>query len=272
MDDAQRRVAVLDGIDNDPHCEKIIDLVQGLSLIYHFLIDAEKVFDTAVHPAFDAGLPNVLRYLRGDLLHIFFPLGFALRHLFNEVIIYVGFKIFERKVIQFYLDLGDSEPGCDGGIDIERLLRDADLLLRRHVSQCAHIVEAVGQFDQNDADILGHCQEHLSQISCLFFLLYLCFVFIVAGESEFFQFGDAVHKECHVGPEQFLDLFFGHDRVFHYIVKKTRRNSLFIKFQIRKDQSHVKRVNDVGLAGFALLPFVGLSGNLVAFLDQRNIV
>ena len=156
------------------------------------------MFDAAVHLAFDARIFYVLSHFRGDLMHISFPLGLALRDFFNKVIIDIGFQIFERKVIQFHLDLGYSEPGCDRRIDVERLLRDADLLLGRHVAQRAHIVEAVCELDQNDTDILGHCKEHLAKVSRLFFLLHKCLILIVAGKFEFFQFSNAVNKQRNI--------------------------------------------------------------------------
>ena len=109
-----------------------------------------------------------------------FSLGFALCYFFYKVVIYVRFEIFKRKVIQFNLDHGDAESGCDGGIDIQRFLRDADLLFRRHMPECSHVMKTVSELDQDDPDILGHSQEHLSKISGLFFLLDLRFVFIIS--------------------------------------------------------------------------------------------
>ena len=47
VDHAQGRVAVLHRIHDDPHRENIIDLVQGLVLVHHLLIYAEKMLHTA---------------------------------------------------------------------------------------------------------------------------------------------------------------------------------------------------------------------------------
>ena len=39
MDDTQRRIAVLDRIHNNADCKQIIDLIDGLALVDHLLID-----------------------------------------------------------------------------------------------------------------------------------------------------------------------------------------------------------------------------------------
>ena len=51
----------------------------------------------------------------------------------------------------------------DGRVDVPRFLRDADPPVFRQVMQRAHVVQAVGELDQDDADVVDHRQQHLAE-------------------------------------------------------------------------------------------------------------
>ena len=55
------------------------------------------------------------------------------------------------------------EPVGERRVDLERLLGDPASGLRRHRVQGHHVVQAVGELDQNDADVLGRGQDHLAE-------------------------------------------------------------------------------------------------------------
>ena len=95
VDHAQTCIAVLDAVHDDSDRKEIIYLVQGLALVHHLLVNAEKVFNASGHLALNAGFRNILRDIPGDLANVFLPLGFALRDLFDQVIIDIGFEILE---------------------------------------------------------------------------------------------------------------------------------------------------------------------------------
>ena len=63
MDDAQRRIAVLDGVHDDAHREQVVDLVNALVLIHHLLVDAEQMLDAAFHLAADTRLLHGISHL-----------------------------------------------------------------------------------------------------------------------------------------------------------------------------------------------------------------
>ena len=140
------------------------------------------------------------------------------------------------------------------------------------MSQCAHIVETVGEFDQDDTDILGHGKEHLSEIAGLHFLLDMGLIAVVAGKFEFFQLGDAVDQQRDIRSELFCDLFPGHDRIFNYVVQKACGDRLLVELEVRQDQRDIKGMDDVGLSGLSLLSFMRLSGHLIALFDQGYVV
>ena len=66
----------------------------------------------------------------------------------------------------FQLPLGalHAEAVRDGRIDFHRLQRFGALFIRRLIGHRAHVVETVGNLDQDDADVLCHRQQHFAQI------------------------------------------------------------------------------------------------------------
>ena len=71
-------------------------------------------------------------------------------------------------------------------VDLERLARLLDLLLLRQRLERAHVVEAVGELDQDDPDVGGHRDHHLAVV--------LGLVLVAALEGDPGELGDAVDE------------------------------------------------------------------------------
>jgi hypothetical protein len=72
-------------------------------------------------------------------------------------------------------------------------------------------VEAVGQLDEQDPDVVGHGHEHLAHGRRLLGLPVL--------ESEAVELGDAVHHPGHFRPELADDVVDGQAGVLHRVVQ-----------------------------------------------------
>ena len=95
MYDPQGRITVFHCIYNDPHREQIIDLVQGLILIYHFFVNAEEVLDPAVDLGMDPGVVDMLPDLSHDLIDESLTFASFQIDLFHQIIIDFRFQIFQ---------------------------------------------------------------------------------------------------------------------------------------------------------------------------------
>ena len=60
----------------------------------------------------------------------------------GELLVGVGIEVREGKVFELGLDLRDAEPVGERRVDVEGLLGDALLLVRRKGLEGAHIVQA----------------------------------------------------------------------------------------------------------------------------------
>ena len=80
--------------------------------------------------------------------------------------------------------------------------------------QRAHIVQPVGELDQQHANIFRHRQDQLAEIFRLLGLVGLQF--------DARQFGDAVDQPRDVRAEQFLDVFQRGQRVLDRVMQQRR--------------------------------------------------
>ena len=85
-------------------------------------------------------------------------------HLRAKCLIRLGLEVLERQLLEFVLHLAHPEPIGDGRVDVKGLLSDLDAALLREVMECSHVVEPVGELHKDDANVIHHRQQHLSEV------------------------------------------------------------------------------------------------------------
>ena len=265
VDDAERGVTVADRIDDDPDGEQVVDLVKRLVLVDHLLIDGKIVLDPSGNLRFDPGVYDMLADLTDDLLDKFLPLLFLRADFLDQFLIDPRLPVTKREVVQFGLNSRYTEPLGDRSIDIHRLRRFFQLLLAAHILQRPHIVKAVGELDDDHADVLGHREEHLPQV----FSLDLDLFDLIVDLAEFCH---AVHEKRHVIAEFTADLFNRHRRILDDVMQDAGRDRLLVHLQVGQYDADAKRMDDIRFSGFPHLPVVGLIGDAVSLLDHRQII
>ena len=101
-----------------------------------------------------------LEHGRG-LAHVRLAVGAALGDHRLDLGVLARVQRLEREVLELPLHLVDAEPVRERRVDLERLLRLLHLLLLAEVLDRAHVVQPVGELDQDHADVLGHRDDHL---------------------------------------------------------------------------------------------------------------
>ena len=76
----------------------------------------------------------------------------------------VGLERAQRKILELPLELPDAEAIGERRIDIDHLARDGATTLGIAGHQPAHRLRALGELDQDYADVLDHRQQHLAQV------------------------------------------------------------------------------------------------------------
>ena len=83
----------------------------------------------------------------------------------------LGLEHLEGQVLELPLDLPDAQALGERRVDLGGLARDAQLLVDGQRAQRAHVVQPVGELDEDDADVLRHGQEHLADVLGLLLLV-----------------------------------------------------------------------------------------------------
>ena len=245
MDDAEHVVAVGHGVDDDAEGEQVEHLVHRLVLRIHLAVDAVGV----LHAPVDLEIGNMLLFqarfdLRLHALHKGLVLGLLGLERAGDLLVADGVEVLERQVFELPLDALHTEAVGDGRVDLHRFKRLLPLLFRCLILHGAHIVRAVGQLDEDDADVLGHGHEHLAQV--LHLLLFL------AGVLHARQLGDALDQIRDRGGELLGDLGIGRIGILDAVVHEGGLDGLGVEPQfLGDDLRDGKGVGDEGGAVLA---------------------
>ena len=175
----------------------------------------------------------------------------------------LGLEHLEREVLELPLDLPDPEALRQRRVDLHRLARDALLLLGGQAVQRSHVVEAVGQLDEDDADVLRHREQHLADVLGL--LLFVA----MGGEAR--QLGDAVDEMGHLGTEALLDVRQAVLGVLRDVVEQRGLDGDRVDPQLGHDLRRGDGMGHVRLAGRADLALVRRNGQVEGTLDAAQV-
>ena len=257
-------VALGNGVYDDAEGKEVKHIVQRFILGIHLAVDAVGVLHAAGHGALDARLLQALCDLIVDGGHEAVVLrGLFLQRL-DDLLIADGIQIFQAQILQLPFHFLHAQAVGDGGVDLHGLQRFLLLLFRRLVLHGAHIVEPVGHFDEDDADVLAHGQQHFAQI--LHLLLGL------GGGLHSRQLADALHDVGNGGGKGAGDVLMGGIGILDGVVEQGGGNGLRVQMQLlRHDLRHRQRVGDERRTVLAVLAAVMLLGKAEGRTDQLKI-
>src|SRR6267142_1292743 len=90
---------------------------------------------------------------------------------FFELLISLRINVTEREVFQLTAHLAHTEPVGKRSVNFHGLASDRLAAVGRKISERSHVVETIGELDHDDADVIGHGEEHLAEILSLLLLL-----------------------------------------------------------------------------------------------------
>ena len=145
-----------------------------------------------------------------------------------------GIEVLQRQVLELSRELPHPKPIGDRGVDFQGLAGDALATLVVQGAEGAHVVQPIAQFDDNDADVLGHRHEHLAKRGDLGFL--------PGVELELADLADTVDQMSDVFPEPLAELLEGDRRVFYYVVENRSDNGATVHTHAAEDAGNSDRV------------------------------
>ena len=135
-------------------------------------------------------------------------------------------------------------------------------------------MEAVGQLDEDDADVLGHGHQHLAEALGVEAFGVGCAEAVGAGRTvvNAGELGYAVHQAGHIGAEPFFQVLHGDAAVLHHVVEEGGLDGIGVQVEVGQDGGGGQGMDDVGVAGEAFLPVVAAGGEVVGGADGVNLL
>ena len=180
----------------------------------------------------------------------------------EDLLVGIRLQVLEGQILEFAAHLAHAEAVRDRRVDLDGFARDALAPLRAEVAQRAHVVYAVGQFDQDDADVLDHGEQHLADALGL----------AVFGREyiELGELGDAVDAARHLGAELLAHLLDGDAGVLHDVVQQAGLHGHHVHPHVGENVRHHDGMGHVRLAGIARLALVIFAGEAEGLLRARR--
>ncbi len=149
----------------------------------------------------------------------------------------------EGQFLQFLAHVLHAHAPGERRIDLHRLLGDALALVLRHVVERAHVVQAVGELDEQHAHIVGNGQQQLAQVFRLLGLL--------GNEIELLELGQALDELADVSPKIVVDLVAGRVGVLDRVVQQRDGDGRVVELQVGEDRGDFERMGEIGIASGA---------------------
>ena len=264
MDDAENAVTVLHGRRDDAQGDEVVDLIEVGLLALEFLVDRPETFDAAV----DGHHGNLrIREFAGQCGPQLFhqnlgclPAGFDLA---AQLLVGLGLQVPERQFLELVFDLAHAEPVGDRRVDVAGLLGDPHPAVLRQVVEGPHVVQAVGQFDHDDADVIDHGQEHLAETFGL--------PLLAGGKLQAGQFGHPLNNVGDLLAEQFPDFFNGIGGVLHDVVEQACGHGHHVQALVGQQIRHLQGVDQIGLPRTTDLSLVLVGRKYVGPPEQLGV-
>ena len=164
VDYAECLIAFGDVADDDAEAENIGELLEADRLALHLAPDRIG----ALAPARDFGADAAVGQLLGELLlDLGDPAAGTRRQRFQplgENLVGVRVELAEGQVFQLLAHLLHAHAAGQRRVDFERLIGGAAAQLGRLIGERAHIVQTIGELDQQYPHVVGDGQEKLAQV------------------------------------------------------------------------------------------------------------
>ena len=240
MDDSENVIAFFDRSDDDAKCGDVVDLIEIKFLVSHLPVDAVDLFDAAADLPLDVILVKFLHQGPLDFVDVARPLLLSPGDLFLDFFVEIGAKVSKSQIFQLQPDPVDSEPVGQRCVDVKGFLGDLHLFLRGVILQGPHVVEPVGQFDQDNPDILDHGKNHLSEIFGL--------IFFRRSNGDAADLCQTIDQLGDFVTEVFPYLFKGGQCILHGIMKEAGGHAGDIQLELSQDSGHFHGMDQIGFS------------------------
>ena len=264
MQHAQRAVAIFLAVGEHPERHDVGHLFKADVAFGHLVPDRKRVLFAARNLDLEPGFGEALFHLQRNRIDLPAILAAQLFQPGVDRGKAHRLQLAEGQRLHFAHVLIHADPLGQRRVDIHRLARDQLAFLRRlDEVQRAHVVQPVGQLDQQHADILGHGEQELAQVFGR--------AFILGHGLDLGKLGHPVDQPRDLGAEMRLDILDRRQRVLDRVVQQRGDDGRLIELQIGHKTGNFDRVAEIGIAAGAFLAAVFLDGIDIGAVEHRLI-
>jgi hypothetical protein len=172
-----------------------------------------------------------------------------------------GIELAKSQVLQLLTHFVHAHATGERRINIERLLGTAPARLRRHVGQRAHVMQPVGELDQQHPNVVGNGQQEPAQVLGLLRLL--------GDKVELLELGETFDQAADVAAEHLVDLCPGRGRILDGVMQQRRGDGGIIELEIGEDRRDFERMRKIGVTRGSFLLAVRLHGVHISAVEKR---
>ncbi|CRI65006.1 hypothetical protein THIOKS12210051 [Thiocapsa sp. KS1] len=244
---SERGVAVRDRSDQDTYRTQVEDLGDLDLLALHLAPDAVDVFRAAGDLRVDAGLGERVVQGLDDGGDIVLALLAALGQELGDALVLLGVEVAQAQVFELPLDLPDTQPVGERGIDTLGVACDLGPAFRIQVLDGPHQVHALGEHDQHHPNVFGDAEQQAAQILLVLVLVLRRDDGVHVGDLA--DTGQVSDHAGNPGTESLFELRLGQVAVAQAAVEQGRDQGLGVHPQTRQDVRGGEHMADMGLAG-----------------------
>ena len=213
-------------------------MLEGDRAALHLAPDGIGLLLAALHFNLDAASGELIGELRRDARDDRAVLGLHRLKTRHDELIGVRHQAAKGEVFELVAHALHAHAAGEGGVDVERVLGDASALVRRHELQRAHVVQTVGELDQEDAGVIGDGEQKLAEI--------LGLLRVLGDEVQLTELGEAVDQSADLLAERLVDLLARDRRVFNRVVQHRRHDGGVVDLKLGQDGRHFERMGEIG--------------------------
>ena len=172
-------------------------------------------------------------------------------------------QVGKSQILQLPVNPVQAQAVRNRCVYFQRFRGDARPFVTCQVIQRAHVVRAVGQFDEDDPHIARHRQQHFAER--------LGLVFLPRREVQLVQFGQAVHQLGDRRAEALDQLDLGDAAIFQCVMQERGHQRLGVEFPVSALGGDSNRMGDVGFAAVAYLSQMGFVGKFVGLANPLDV-
>ena len=151
-------------LEDDADSQDIENFIERNMLGLHLVPNGVWRLDAGHDAVLDTHFVQLYTDRSGELFeqYVTICLGFLQQRF--DVGIFFRMLVLETEIFQLSLDLVQTQAIGDRRINIESFTGNLVLLVRKHGTKGAHVVQTVSNLDEDDTNIIVHCQKKLLEV------------------------------------------------------------------------------------------------------------